>query len=120
MRRLKGKGVSSTMRSQRQNRIWIAILAFLVAAGIVAGLMVRQRLTAIEDPLVLAHVAYETKDWSKAADYARVRLKVDGGDPEALRLLARSSIRMGRDAAGAAIYNDRLGAQGMQAEDRYL
>ena len=63
-------------------------------------------------PLVLAKVAYEKKDWTKAADFARMRLKVDGGDPEALRLLARSSIRLGRDAAGAAIYNDRWWRRG--------
>ena len=76
------------------------------------------RRSKIRSPL--AKAAYEQKDWSKAADFARVRLKADGGDLDALRILARSSIRLGRDGAGAAIYNDRLGAEGMQPEDRYL
>jgi tetratricopeptide (TPR) repeat protein len=99
---------------------WVGVPTLLLILGLLATPAVRRRLKADDDPLTRARAAYEQRDWARAADFARVRLKADGGDVDALRILARASIRMGRDAAGAAIYNDRLGPEGMEAEDRYL
>ena len=67
-----------------------------------------------------ARAAYDRGDWSRAADLARQRLKTDASDITALRLLARSSIRMGRDDAGALIYDGRLAAQVLEPEDAFL
>lgn len=100
--------------------MWIAISVVLLCVSILGTVMFLRLRTPAEDPLTLANAAYERKDWAKAAELARARLKADGGDQDALRILARSSIRLGRDPAGVTIYNDRLGAKGMQPEDRFL
>jgi tetratricopeptide (TPR) repeat protein len=111
--------LNSTIGEKRRIWLWVALPSLLLVVGIVATPAVRRGLSAV-DPLEQARAAYGHKDWSKAADFARTRLKAEGGDIEALRLLARSSVRLGRDGAAVSIYNDRLGAQGMLPEDRYL
>ena len=73
-----------------------------------------------KDELTAARAAYDRGEWSRAADLARERLKTDGKDLAALRLLARSSIRMGRDGDGALIYQERLGAEALEPEDAFL
>jgi len=50
---------------------------------------------------------------------ARERLKAAHDDREALRLLARSSIRLGRDSSAMSVY-EQLGSSAMAAEDLYL
>ena len=47
------------------------------------------------------------------------RLKVAKDDLDALRLLARASIKLGRDSQAMALY-ERLGPQSMSADDFYL
>jgi tetratricopeptide (TPR) repeat protein len=112
--------LSATTARKSRAWAWAGVTTLLLIVGLLATPAVRRRWSAEDDPLVRARAAYDQRDWARAADFARVRLKADGGDRDALRILARSSIRMGRDAAGAAIYNDRLGSEGMEAEDRYL
>jgi tetratricopeptide (TPR) repeat protein len=63
--------------------------------------------------------AYVRGDWSLAADQARRRLKADPNDVEALRLLARSIARLGRDADANALFA-RLGTDALRAEDLLL
>jgi tetratricopeptide (TPR) repeat protein len=67
-----------------------------------------------------AEAAYERKDYAKAGELARARLKADGSDLDALRVLARSSVRLGRDGPAVAIYTDRLAIDQMQPEDAFL
>ncbi len=66
------------------------------------------------------HRAYDRGDWDAAARSAREVLKVRQDDPGALRLLARSSIKLGRDDAALGIYTRRLEASAFQAEDYLL
>jgi len=63
--------------------------------------------------------AYARGDWEAAAGLARARLKVAGDDVAALRLLARASVRLGRDSSAMSIYR-RLGPQAMLADDLCL
>jgi tetratricopeptide (TPR) repeat protein len=64
-------------------------------------------------------VAYERGEWEAAAGLARRRLKVKANDADALRLLARASVRLGRNEAARALFR-RLGSQAMLAEDLCL
>src|SRR5437763_1260581 len=94
-----------------------AVLAVAVA-GVVAGLWwAWPRL--FPDPLAQAKAAYDHHDWRGAATLARQFLKEWPGDPDALRLLARSSVRLGHDDSAQAIYG-RLGHDAMRAEDFFL
>jgi tetratricopeptide (TPR) repeat protein len=61
-------------------------------------------------------VAYDRGEWETAAGLARARLKVKANDVDALRLLARASVRLGHDDAARALYR-RLGSQRMLVED---
>ena len=72
------------------------------------------------DPLMHGLRAYDRSDWSAAARSAREVLQTRGGDPAALRLLARSSVRMGRDDVALAIYTRRLDKEAVQPEDDLL
>jgi tetratricopeptide (TPR) repeat protein len=94
-------------------------LIILLGLGFVLAPVIR-RSTGQVDHLAAARAAYADHNWTRAAELARARLKVDGSDAEALRLLARASIRLGRDGIAAAIYNDRLGAAAIEAEDLFL
>ena len=71
------------------------------------------------DPIWRGQDAYARGDWKEAASLARDRLKVAAGDPGALRLLARASVRMGHDSLAMAIYH-RLGPQAMLPDDLCL
>jgi tetratricopeptide (TPR) repeat protein len=94
-----------------------SVLLALVACGI--GLWAAwSRL--FPDPWTQGRRAYDRRDWSAAARSARAILKTREGDPAALRLLARSSVQMGRDDPALAIYTRRLANQAMQAEDYLL
>jgi tetratricopeptide (TPR) repeat protein len=70
-------------------------------------------------PLSRASLAYERGAWEEAARFARLGLKEDPDDVAAIRILARSMARMGRDGPANALFA-RLGEDGLQAEDRYL
>jgi tetratricopeptide (TPR) repeat protein len=96
---------------------------FVVAAGLVgavallgAGALAWAWPRFFPAPREQARAAYEHGDWAAAASLARETLKTKPADREALRLLARSSGRMGRDAAADAIYK-QLGPGTMEPED---
>jgi tetratricopeptide (TPR) repeat protein len=72
------------------------------------------------DPWTKGRRAYERRDWSAASRSAREILKTQAGDPTALRLLARSSVQMGRDDPALAIYSRRLDDRAMEPEDYVL
>ncbi|MFI5457801.1 MAG: tetratricopeptide repeat protein, partial [Isosphaerales bacterium] len=72
------------------------------------------------DPLERAGRAYDQGRWDVAARLARESLKIRRDDPVALRLLARSSARLGRDDAALAIYHRRLDQKLIDAEDDVL
>jgi Flp pilus assembly protein TadD len=69
--------------------------------------------------LAQGSAAYASGDYQQAADRAKQRLKVSPQDSEALRLLARSTARLGRDAPANALFA-RLGEKALQAEDLFL
>ncbi|MFI5457799.1 MAG: multiheme c-type cytochrome [Isosphaerales bacterium] len=71
------------------------------------------------DLLTQGAAAYSEGDWSRAADLARLRLKAAPEDAEALRLLARSTARLGRDVPANALFA-RMGSPALQAEDLFL
>ena len=102
---------------------WVArvtigsILLAIVGCGI--GLLAAW-LRLFPDPLTLGRRAYDRGDWVAAARSAREVLKVRQDDPAALRLLARSSVQLGRDDAALGIYTRRLDAKSIQAEDYLL
>lgn len=95
----------------------IAVLVVLVG-GAIGFWTVWNRL--FPDPLAGGRLAYDRGEWSEAEGAARQVLKDREADPAAFRLLARSSVRMGRDDLALAIYNQRLGAEAMEAEDDLL
>src|SRR5690349_14232477 len=92
----------------------LAALA-LVGAG---GLALAWR-RAPPKPTEGGRAAYERRDWSAASEWARRALKGRPDDREALRLLARSAGRLGRDESALAIFR-RLGEDGMGAEDHLV
>jgi len=63
--------------------------------------------------------AYAAGDWSEAASLARQRLKTAPDDVEAIRMLARSSARLGRDGPANALFA-RLGTDALRSEDLFL
>ncbi len=67
-----------------------------------------------------AEEAYARNDWAEAAKLANDRLRNEKNDVEALRVLARSMARQGKDDLATAIYENRVKLDGMQAEDRFL
>jgi Flp pilus assembly protein TadD len=64
--------------------------------------------------------AYGAGQWADAAKLARDALRVTRDNPAALRLLARSSARLGRADAAIAIYTRRLDGKEIDAEDYLL
>src|SRR5262249_10198038 len=75
------------------------------------------------DMLAQAEAAYRQGDWEQASDLARERIKQEPENPEALRLLARSAARLGRDASARRLF-DRLRnlktGDGLLSEDYYV
>jgi len=72
------------------------------------------------DPLTRAVHAYDGGHWATAAELARRALNSRRDDPAALRLLARSSARLGRADAAIGIYTRRLDEKAIEAEDHVL
>ena len=102
-----------------QHRIrWsLILLAVVAAAGAWAGS--RWAGGRNPDPLRQGELAYRRGEWRGAEEAARAALKGKAGEPAALRLLARSVARRGRDESAEAIYR-RLGTGPMEAEDYFL
>ena len=96
---------------------WLGLLAAVAVFTAYSIWLTRSRW--VPDPLMSGWRAYSKGDWEKALELARERLKVSGDDITALRLLARASIRLGRDSSAMAVYN-RMGPGAMAAEDLCL
>ena len=90
----------------------------LVVGGGVALFIARAQLTP--GTLDRAVAAYDRGDWSTAEALADQWLKTMPDDHQALRLLARSSVRQGRDKRARTLYARIGGAAAMKAEDYYL
>lgn len=99
---------------------WLMRITLIVAltAGI-GGLVVWATRDFRGEPLAVGMRAYDREDWRAAENAARGVLKANASDRRALRLLARSRARQGRDQAAEAIYR-RLGTGLMEAEDYFL
>jgi hypothetical protein len=104
------------MRRRGSTFRWLLLAIVLVGAPALGSWAWWSRARRPADLLARASAAYDRRDWEETDDLARRRLKVDRNDPDALRLLARATIRQGRDEAGLAIY-DRLGPSGLRPED---
>ena len=102
------------MPSAARTWAWVVVAAVL-GAGVWAASGAR-RGGVVADP---GPSAYARGRWSEAADVARERLRADPGDPGSVRLLARSTARLGRDASALALFA-RVPEPDRQAEDLYL
>jgi len=96
-----------------------SLLALVIAACIGCAIFWGGRSRPPVQPLATGFNAYESGDWESAAAAARRRLMTAGDDPAAVRLLARSSIRLARDSVAGPLY-DRLASGLLEAEDLYL
>jgi len=103
---------------RRRRAVAIAATLMAVTAGGIGLWSVGWR--AVTDRVSPAIRAYSGGQWAAAAELARQTLAVRKDDPAALRLLARASARLGRDAAAMAIYQRRLDEKGLEAEDHLL
>jgi tetratricopeptide (TPR) repeat protein len=98
---------------------WVLLSLALVAASGFAWRSRARRSTG-DALLRLASDAYKKGDWQTARDLALQHLRLRQDDTEALRLLARSSARLGRDESVRPLYSRIGGASAMSAEDLYL
>jgi tetratricopeptide (TPR) repeat protein len=73
----------------------------------------------VSSPVARGTAAYRRGQWSKALELAQERLRTAKDDPDALRLLARASARLGRFPQTRSIY-EFLGTRTLEAEDNYL
>ena len=108
-----------TARGTRWPRVVAIGAAFLVATACAIGFW-SARSRTITDPVSRAGSAYSAGHWAAAAELARLALTVRKDDPAALRLLARASARLGRDAPAMAIYRRRVVEKSLEAEDYLL
>lgn len=94
----------------------LCVALALIAAGV--GLYAMWP-TARSQAVVKAAAAYERGDWTGAYAAARERLKDEPNDLEAMRLLARSAARLGRDESALGIYRrfERSARAGGAPED---
>jgi tetratricopeptide (TPR) repeat protein len=95
---------------------WLGIAAVVVGLG---GAAVWMGSRTGPDLVTQGRSAYSERDWDRAADLVRKRLRASPGDLEALRLLARASARLGRDGPANALFA-RLGSDALDAEDLFL
>jgi predicted CXXCH cytochrome family protein len=109
-------GISQGKRYLRGIAVGAALLA--VTAGAIASWYASANRTTAA--LARAAHAYEQRQWAGAASLARRALEIRPDDPAALRLLARSSVRLGHADTAIAIYTRRLGPKDLEAEDDLL
>ncbi len=93
-----------------------AAVASGMVALIVVGVLAWARPRLFPSPFEKARAAYERREWSRAEGLTRDLLKRNPSDRDALRLLAWTSGRMGRDETVRAIYA-KLGPETPGAED---
>src|SRR6516165_7205640 len=97
--------------------LWTAVLALALVGPALVWSWARLRNGA--EPAGSMNSAYARGEWAQAAERARRRLKSFPDDQEGLRILARATARLGRDAAANALFA-RLGARALHAEALYL
>jgi predicted CXXCH cytochrome family protein len=113
--------MADVVRNSRSSGRVVAasVIVLLLAASAAAGLRAAwPRLFA--DPRSEAARAYDRGRWSDAARLAREALKARPDDPDAARLLARSTARLGRDNTALGLYARRVGTRSLGAEDYLL
>ena len=106
------------MRGER-SRWLVGLVAFVVLLTGAGWLVIRGLGERDRHGLDRGDGAYRRGDWRAAEARARSILKSRSSDREALRLLARSAARQGREDSAEAIYR-RLGTGFMEAEDYFL
>jgi predicted CXXCH cytochrome family protein len=106
-------------RGKPRPRVVAIAAAFLAVTACAIGFW-SARSRTLTEPLSRAAAAYSAGQWAAAAELARQVLTVRKDDPAALRLLARASARLGRDAPAMAIYQRRVDEKGLEAEDYLL
>jgi tetratricopeptide (TPR) repeat protein len=112
-----GCGCVLNLVKRSRKLVWLAAL-FLVLAVVGLGLrFVKSRPES--DAVIRGNAAYASGDWNRAADLARARVKAAPDDSGALRLLARSTARLGRDSTANALFA-RLGSAALESEDLFL
>src|SRR5271166_1788586 len=89
---LPARSLSMPTELWRRRRAALFALS-MVLAGV--GWWAAKRLTRREDPLASGRSAYEREAWAEAAGRAREALRAAPSSTEAVRLLARSSVRLG-------------------------
>ncbi len=100
----------------RKYVVWTALVVFAIGCTGALVAYVGQRSV---DPASEAAAAYQRKDYTRAAELARGRLKTAPSDLAALKVLARASARLGRDTAANAMFS-KLGSEALDAEDLFL
>ena len=103
-------------RFRLRNR-WLLLFAGAIILAICGFCLARSLLPV--DPVKQGWAAYARGNWEVAVDRARERLKKAGDDADALRLLARASVRLGRDDSALAVFG-RLGPAAMTPDDMCL
>jgi tetratricopeptide (TPR) repeat protein len=97
--------------------IVVSVLALVLVLG--AGAIVALGFRS-PDALREAAAAYARGDWPAAAELAGRRLASRPNDMAAVRLRARSLVRLGRNESAMALYNRKLAGQTLEAEDHFL
>jgi tetratricopeptide (TPR) repeat protein len=97
------------------------VFAMIVLGTLACGLgLLARRPGLLENRPTPAEVAYDRGDWVGTARLAHEALEANGHDPAALRLLARSSVRLGHDDTAIGIYTRRLAENAIEPEDFVL
>ena len=103
---------------RRRGRVAGVLVVSILAVGGLLGWS-WWRGAGVSSPLRPGILAYDAQDWPAAEKVARGRLKTHRDDAEAMRLLARSLLRQGRDQTALTIHT-RLPDSLMTAEDYFL
>jgi tetratricopeptide (TPR) repeat protein len=101
----------------RRRSIFLIVTTVVLGSG-VALFLARARF--FPGSLERGLAAYDRAEWSRAAALATDRLKAVPDDQQAVRLLARTSVRLGHDQLARTLYSRLGGAAAMEAEDYYL
>jgi tetratricopeptide (TPR) repeat protein len=109
-------GREQRRRQQRQlERLRFAVAGLLILAGVAYGARLLWR-KVYRGALAKSAAAYEQGDWPSAIRLGREALREWPDDPEAARIVARSSARLGRDAAAIGTYK-RIGEADLRPFD---
>ena len=101
-------------------RIRLVLALTVVIVGLAIAFAISRVRDRVPDRLLeQAKLSYGRGDWNQSAESARLVLRARPSETAALRILARSSARVGKDETAEAIYR-RLGTGAMEAEDLFL